>query len=172
MNRIDLWGMSDDDPPTVSSILKNFGKGVWNSGKNTVVGLWNTVTHPINTVESIYYSVKHPVETGRAIVQTATETYDDFQSGDANVKAAIIGEGFGEAAQLFIGSGEVKIITNTKKLKRIGTTGKIGENALKKLGGQSQKSFKTSKGLRFVDQYANGVAHESKVGYTTFKKSN
>jgi hypothetical protein len=54
--------------------------------------------------------------------------------------------------------------------KTIGATGKIGEQALKKLGGKSQQSFRTSKGWRYVDQLVDGVAHESKVGYTTLNK--
>ena len=52
--------------------------------------------------------------------------------------------------------------------KRIGWTKKIGEDYLKTFGGQSQKYFYV-KGLgkRFVDQFINGTAYESKVGYTT-----
>jgi len=48
----------------------------------------------------------------------------------------------------------------------IGLTGKVGEQWLKEnLGGQSRVYFKTSQGDRFVDQLANGIANESKVGY-------
>ena len=63
-----------------------------------------------------------------------------------------------------------EIVTQTKK--RIGWTGKIGEDFLKTLGGVSQKYFETTvgKGGRFVDQLVNGVAYESKVGYTTLTK--
>lgn len=49
----------------------------------------------------------------------------------------------------------------------IGATGKIGEDALKALGGTPQVGFKTSLGPRVVDQLVNGSANESKVGYTT-----
>ncbi|MCX6738517.1 MAG: DUF5011 domain-containing protein, partial [Candidatus Parcubacteria bacterium] len=57
---------------------------------------------------------------------------------------------------------------NTKAdYSSIGSTGKIGENELKSLGGQSQVYFKTSQGTRVVDQLVGGVAHESKVGYTS-----
>jgi RHS repeat-associated protein len=52
----------------------------------------------------------------------------------------------------------------------IGSTGKIGETALKALGGESQVYFPTSQGARFVDQLVGGVAHESKVGYTSLTK--
>jgi len=46
----------------------------------------------------------------------------------------------------------------------IGATGKVGETALKQLGGESQVYFKTSLGGRYVDQLVDKVAHESKVG--------
>ena len=48
-----------------------------------------------------------------------------------------------------------------------GTTGKVGEDTLKLLGSESQVSFKTTTGSRYVDQLVNGVANDSKVGYTT-----
>ncbi|MBC7251338.1 MAG: hypothetical protein H5T62_13755 [Anaerolineae bacterium] len=53
----------------------------------------------------------------------------------------------------------------------IGWAGKVGEDALKKLGGESQVYFRTSQGGRYVDQLVAGVAHESKVGYTTLTQS-
>jgi RHS repeat-associated protein len=49
----------------------------------------------------------------------------------------------------------------------IGWTGDIGEEVLRKLGGQSQVSKNTSLGRRVIDQLVDGVAHESKVGYTS-----
>lgn len=46
--------------------------------------------------------------------------------------------------------------------------GKAGEKYLAKLvGGDPQIYYKTSRGGRYVDQLANGIAYESKVGYTT-----
>lgn len=53
----------------------------------------------------------------------------------------------------------------------IGATGKLGEEALKKLGGTSQFYMETSLGVRFIDQLVDGVAaHESKVGYASLTK--
>ncbi len=49
----------------------------------------------------------------------------------------------------------------------IGSTGQIGEQALKELGGQPQVFFRTTLGARFIDQLVNGAAHEAKVGYTS-----
>ncbi len=55
--------------------------------------------------------------------------------------------------------------------RAIGATGRIGEVALRRLGGQSQVFFRTSKGGRFVDQLVRGVAHESKVGRTSLTRA-
>ncbi|MGO1059171.1 DNRLRE domain-containing protein [Planococcus sp. FY231025] len=54
----------------------------------------------------------------------------------------------------------------TKSLKF--NTGSDGEKYLSKLvGGSTQTSFNTTYGKRIVDSYANKIAHESKVGYTS-----
>ena len=58
----------------------------------------------------------------------------------------------------------------TKDYSKIGSTGKVGEEALKKLGGVSQRPFETSRGKRIIDQFSEGVAHESKVGYQSLTK--
>lgn len=64
-----------------------------------------------------------------------------------------------------------KKVISKRKGRRIRNGGKIGERALKKAyGGVSQKYFSTSLGKRFIDQFANGIAHESKVGYTSLTK--
>jgi hypothetical protein len=55
--------------------------------------------------------------------------------------------------------------------RAIGATGEVGEEALRSLGGESQVFFRTSRGGRYVDQLVGGVAHESKVGYTTLTRS-
>ena len=53
------------------------------------------------------------------------------------------------------------VLTNYK-------TGKAAEQRLADIvGGESQKYFSTSQGKRFVDQFSDGIAHESKAGYTT-----
>jgi RHS repeat-associated protein len=52
----------------------------------------------------------------------------------------------------------------------IGATGKVGEKALESFGGESQVYFETTQGGRYVDQLVSGIAHESKVGYTSLTK--
>ena len=60
--------------------------------------------------------------------------------------------------------------TEASAFSKIGSTGKVGEDALKLLGGESQVYMKTSEGGRFIDQWVGGVANKSKVGYTSLTK--
>jgi RHS repeat-associated protein len=72
-------------------------------------------------------------------------------------------EGIGPLIFLLPGAPEAKGVEELGGAL-IGVTGKIGEAALRQLGGESQVFFRTSIGARFVDQVVNGVGHESKVG--------
>ncbi|WP_206957401.1 DUF6862 domain-containing protein [Trinickia acidisoli] len=61
--------------------------------------------------------------------------------------------------------------TDSADYSGIGATGQVGEQYLQSLGGQSQVYFSTSLGGRYVDQLVDGVANESKVGYTSLTSS-
>ena len=47
--------------------IKGAGVGLFNVGKDTDVGLYDTLTDPIGTVELLYHSVTNPVETYKYI---------------------------------------------------------------------------------------------------------
>src|SRR5689334_7356270 len=76
------------------------------------------------------------------------------------------------ATVLAVGAGAPIVLQSTAAASHanaagpIGATGKVGEQFLRRLGGQSQVFFRTSRGGRFVDQLIGGIAHEAKVGYT------
>lgn len=76
----------------------------------------------------------------------------------------------GITSSMSVASTTFKVTSTTAKAWKIGTTGHIGEEALQSLGGISQKAFSTPLGRRVVDQFVKGVAHESKVGYTSATK--
>jgi RHS repeat-associated protein len=69
-------------------------------------------------------------------------------------------------------AAKIDMAKESGEFAKIGSTGKVGENYLKGLGGDSQKYFatKAGKGGRYVDQFVDGVAHEAKTGYTTLTK--
>lgn len=100
----------------------------------------------------------HNMIPGATMIDQATANYQAGNYGTAAVFA--IGSVLDSA--LAIGTGGVG---------EIGVTGKLGENALKALGGTSQTYFTTSQGGRYIDQLVNGMAHESKVGYTSLTSS-
>ena len=71
--------------------------------------------------------------------------------------------------------GEISALTNTTRstvnaYEGIGATKVVGEDALKLMGGESQVPAKTDYGIRVIDQLVDGIANESKVGYTSLTK--
>jgi hypothetical protein len=71
------------------------------------------------------------------------------------------------ASGLVINGAQCAIGAAGTRARPIGATGKIGEDALARLGGRPHAYFMTSQGARFVDQLVGGIAHESKVGATS-----
>lgn len=192
-NWVDPWGLSASDGqknnPTFGSVTKNFGigfaQGAWGAAKN----IGQFIAHPIKTVQATANGITQfgknlyndPRGTYNSIKNSVVGAYTTFKNADANEKARIVGNITGHVAvDVAAGAatkfaiGKVKTVANTiqhSKWKGIGSTGKIGEQALKSLGGESQVYFSTSQGARYVDQLVNGVAHESKVGYASLTKT-
>jgi RHS repeat-associated protein/uncharacterized repeat protein (TIGR01451 family) len=68
------------------------------------------------------------------------------------------------ASALVINGAQCAIGAAGVRGRPIGSTGRIGEDALARLGGRPHAYFMTSQGARFVDRLVGGIAHESKVG--------
>jgi len=95
----------------------------------------------------------------------------DFANGD--YLAGILNLGIGLSCA-YSSANNASAARQARWNQRIGNgtdaymTGSDGENELANLfGGKSQQSFDTSLGKRYIDQFSNGIAHESKVGYTS-----
>lgn len=99
----------------------------------------------------------------------AGEIAIDAASGYAAVKALDIASDMGRGTR-FLGKAVDKL-DEVRGLSKVTDeiafkTGQQGEKHLVDLvGGESQVYFKTSYGGRYVDQLADGIAYESKVGY-------
>ena len=183
INSIDPTGMSTEDPPS---------KG-WNrffGGLKMVGGILETVAGATGGAASSWTGVGGVVGFGVALhgSDVASSGFMQMVTGDntssftsraiqrtgvsrntaENIDAGISIVGTAGAGSLTNAS---KITTATSAYSKIGSTGKVGEDALKLLGGESQVYLKTSEGGRYIDQLVNGVANESKVGYTTLTKS-
>ena len=134
----------------------------------------NAILEALGTGLANVFSGYYPLSSGELIGQSfarATLTSNDATRWDRYADASaltlaraiglgLVAEGFTRAPG-WTGDG-------ANAAKGVGATGKFGENALKALGGESQVYFRTSQGGRYVDQLVNGIANESKVGYTSF----
>ncbi|MBB5610992.1 adhesin HecA-like repeat protein [Janthinobacterium sp. S3M3] len=141
------------DPAVISSIEQRAG----NVGANSAMVAGETAT----------------INVPKGYISNADGTITGPRGGKYSPVSAVDASG----APIFIdGTGNYYTLTSNgasrvvspNPTSSIGVTGQIGESDLKSLGGQSQVSLPTSKGLRFVDQLTvNNIANEAKVGYAT-----
>lgn len=73
---------------TVGGSFKGVGKGIYDFEEDIVVGIYNTVRHPVETGKAVYHAATHPIETGRHIKNSIAESYErDMKNGDAKSRA-------------------------------------------------------------------------------------
>src|SRR5699024_4661397 len=66
------------------STAKGVGTGVYKVGEEAVVGVYNTVAHPIQTGTAMWDAVSHPIDTSKYIKNAIEESFDrDMANGDA-----------------------------------------------------------------------------------------
>jgi hypothetical protein len=138
-----LFPFSFSDP-TGRRVSASFATLVMRSVYNTVNGLYTSYNWIVNRQT---YDIEG-INIGR-------------QAAEKNAVLTV-----GTTAMGAIGP-ELMAMRNAFIYKGIGSAGKIGESALSKLGGKPQAYFPTSQGGRYIDRLVNGIAHESKVGYTS-----
>ncbi|MEI4771985.1 T7SS effector LXG polymorphic toxin [Psychrobacillus sp. FJAT-51614] len=98
-------------------VVKGVGTGIYDAGKDFVVGLWDTITNPKATVEGLVNAVTNPVETYNVIKTAISESYDrDMVNGDANSRAHWVAYAIGTVATSIIGT------KGTNALVKTGTT--------------------------------------------------
>jgi len=85
--------------------IKGAGIGLFDVGKDTVAGLYETVKDPIGTVESLYHSVTHPVETYKYIEKAIVDSYErDMINGDAESRSHWVAYALGTTATAVVGT--------------------------------------------------------------------
>lgn len=70
----------------VGKVFKGYGMAV----KDTAVGAYNMVRHPIDTAAGITNAITHPVETAKAIVNNVSETWNSGLDGQGRVIGNIL----------------------------------------------------------------------------------
>src|SRR5699024_1355870 len=102
------------------STAKGIGTGVYDVGEETVVGVYNTVAHPIQTGSAMWDAVSHPIDTSKYIINAIEESYDrDMVDGDAESRAKWVTYASGMIATAIFGT------------KGAGTVTKAGTTATK-----------------------------------------
>lgn len=95
-------------------VVKGIGTGLYDSGKDFVVGLWDTITNPKATLDGLVNAVTNPVETYNTIKTAICESYDrDMVNGDANSRAHWVTYAIGTVATSIIGTKGTTAIVKT-----------------------------------------------------------
>src|SRR5699024_7740337 len=82
------WDKIKGGTATVGRTLKGAGLGIYDVGKDTVVGIYDMITDPQGTAESLYQAASHPIDTGKYIAQAISDLYKrDMLKGDAESRA-------------------------------------------------------------------------------------
>lgn len=83
-----IWDKIKGATATVGRTLKGAGLGIYDVGKDTVVGIYDMITDPEGTAESLYQAASHPIDTGKYIAQAISDSYKrDMINGDAESRA-------------------------------------------------------------------------------------
>ena len=96
-----------------------FLKGLSESVRESFVGIWDTLSNPIETAEGLYAAITHPKDSWNGIVNQLDSTVKEFSEGDSDVKALILGKATGEVLLLFVGGTEVKTTSKGAKLGKV-----------------------------------------------------
>jgi len=167
----DPLGDEADDDPGVLSVLGNFAKGVGQSLVGTVGGVANAILHPIETAQGIGNTLTHPIATGEAISGAIKQGYNDFKSGNDDVKANILGKVVGEIAQIAVGAEAVK--AGTEFIKGTKVTESLTEvsKASKGLGNSFKNSTLSEVRASFEKRVENGTMESRGSNAYVNKKS-
>ncbi|WP_106498330.1 T7SS effector LXG polymorphic toxin [Lentibacillus sp. Marseille-P4043] len=139
--------------------IKGTAIGVYDVGADTLGGLYDTVTNPINTLESMGHMVAHPIKTSKYIGNAIEESYErDMVNGNAESRAHWVTYSLGTIVTSVVGTKGAGMVT-----KGAGTATKAGVAGVKKTGGKI-KNIDLSDLLPYTPQY-QVVAGGAKVPY-------
>ena len=109
----------------VSSALGHVGDffvGVWEEGKDMVMGLYNLVTDPIGTAKGLWHGITHPPELWEAFKQPYVEAWESGHPGQA------IGRGVMFVGSMLLGTkGADKISKGAKAARAAQVTADAAE---------------------------------------------
>ncbi|MED1938403.1 ribonuclease YeeF family protein [Bacillus subtilis] len=102
--------------------FKGVAVGLYDSGKDAVVGLWDMVTDPGGTVEAITGAVAHPIKTYEAISAAIEESYQkDMVNGDTYSRARWVSYAVGTVVTSIVGTKGVGAVSKTGTAAKVTT---------------------------------------------------
>ncbi|MGY0694494.1 T7SS effector LXG polymorphic toxin, partial [Virgibacillus sp. FSP13] len=148
-----LWTKITEGTVEFGKGVVNTGKGaqigVYDVGKDTLVGIGNTVMHPVETVDSMVNMVVNPVDTGKYISNAIAESYErDMANGDAESRSHWVTYALGTAVTTVFGTKGAGTVTKTG----VATT-KAGAKKAAKAAGDTAESVNLSQFLPYAPQY-------------------
>ncbi|WP_166462381.1 ribonuclease YeeF family protein [Psychrobacillus vulpis] len=110
----EVEGENDTIVDTGIEVVKGVGMGLFDAGKDFVVGLWDTITNPKATVDGLVNAVSHPVETYNTIKTAISESYErDMVNGDANTRGHWVAYAIGTVATSIVGTKGANALIKT-----------------------------------------------------------
>ncbi len=148
-----LWTKIKEGTVEFGKGVVNTGKGaaigVYDVGKDTLVGIGNTVMHPINTAKSMGNMILHPIDTGKYISNAIADSYErDMINGDAESRSHWVTYALGTAATRVFGTKGAGTVTKTG----VATT-KAGAKKAITVADNATKSVDLSRFLPYAPNY-------------------
>ncbi|WP_106495640.1 T7SS effector LXG polymorphic toxin [Lentibacillus sp. Marseille-P4043] len=158
-----LWTKIKEGTVEFGKGVVNTGKGaaigVYDVGKDTLVGIGNTVMHPIETVDSMVNMVVNPVDTGKYISNALAESFErDMVNGDAESRSHWVTYALGTAVTTVFGTKGAGTVTKAG----VATT-KAGAKKATAAANDTVKNMDLSRFLPYAPQYQ--LAGGAKVPY-------
>lgn len=90
---------------TTGKTIKGGSLGLYDAGKDAIVGAYHTVTDPIGAANSVVHMVSHPIETAKYVGHAIDESFQrDMVHGDAESRAHWVTYALGTVASSVVGS--------------------------------------------------------------------
>ena len=98
----------------MTEIAKGVGLGLYDAGKDFVVGTWDFVTNPGESLEGMANSIIHPVQTYKYISKSIKDSYErDMANGNAYSRAHWVSYAIGTVATSVVGTKGAGSVTKT-----------------------------------------------------------
>jgi hypothetical protein len=157
----------DPDGEDVWDTVKGYGIGLfWTGPKNTAVGLYEMVQHPVQTARGIWSATTHTAETWEGIKENVSEGWSIATGPDDFARGEIVGETtFGVIAAIVVTKGMTNIgkgstlIQKTETAYDIAKTGGRHSGYLKTMANADLKSIRSA--IRSYEK--NVVEHVDKL---------